>query len=308
MFEGRGALTSFFDEALLKEFHNSYDADNFLFAPKLRDEASTLLELPFLKSIDQLLEYWPEKVNSYLDGVADEVNSHSVDQGEALSLFKEGRGLFFDDPNRFNTIIDQWLRGLHSDLGLSQMTYSRSLIYALAKGSGTATHFDQNTNIILQISGTKKWWLAKNQMVSNPMTRYTLGTQIDSELESYVDGEVITEMPSDAQEVELSPGSLLFLPRGMWHKTEALSDAISLNFTFSAPTWIDLLTSALRAHLSQSSEWRRTANHVADPLKADGACIEFDRLLENFKRDFDPIRASNILSMTEYNPADKQPT
>ena len=46
--------------------------------------------------------------------------------------------------------------------------------------------------------------------------------------------------------------------------TEALSDAVSLNFTFTAPCWMDILLTALRGRLAQSNEWRETANFVAD--------------------------------------------
>jgi 50S ribosomal protein L16 3-hydroxylase len=302
VFEKSASLSSLFEGELLEKFNESYKKGEFLFVPSLGSGASELFELPFLNSLSDLVNLWPEKINCYLPGIADEVNSQKLEKEEALTQFKKGRGLFFDDPNRFDVIIDHWLKSLHRDLGLSQLTYSRSLIYAISQGSGTATHFDQNINLVLQISGTKKWWLAKNEMVSNPMTRYTLGSTMDPELESYLEGNIISEMPSDAQEIELTPGSLLFLPRGMWHKTEALSDAISLNFTFSAPTWIDLLTSALRARLAQSDEWRRTANSVNDPLLVHEAAAEFDELLSEFKEEFMQIGACHILSMTEFNP------
>jgi len=159
------------------------------------------------------------------------------------------------------------------------MTYSRSLIYAIKVGEGTAPHFDQNINFVVQISGKKKWWIAPNTSVENPMTRYTIGTQADPELDSYLDDELPTEFPKEAMEFTLVPGSVLFLPRGAWHKTEATEDALSLNFTYSAPTWIDMLQAALRGRLAMSPYWRQTADFVTDQELHTEAIAMFDTLL-----------------------------
>ena len=88
------------------------------------------------------------------------------------------------------------------------------------------------------------------------MTRFTMGLSMDVELESYATAPMPTQMPADTSEFTLDPGSMLFVPRGSWHSTQAVTDALALNFTFSAPTWIDIFTTVLRARLSHSPEWR----------------------------------------------------
>lgn len=70
--------------------------------------------------------------------------------------------------------LQEFLQGLRKDLGLSALTYGRCLIYATPDGKGTATHFDQNINFVLQVHGTKKWKIAPNFEVPNPLTRHTL--------------------------------------------------------------------------------------------------------------------------------------
>lgn len=294
-------------EALLctlsqEEFFTYYKNGEPFALRNLEGPLSELVELPFLNSFDNLIKFWPDSVNAYLPGINDEVNSQQVKKETARELFKEGKGLFFDDPNRFNEVIDKWLKAIHRDLGLSELTYSRSLIYAIAKDQGTSTHFDQNINFVLQISGTKKWWLAKNEMVTNPMSRYTIGADMEPELESYLEGDIPKGMPRNATEIELKPGSLLFLPRGVWHKTIATSDAISLNFTFTAPTWIDLLTSFLRAKLAQSPSWRGTADFVNDPSRSLESIDQFDLLLSELKENINQLSAQDILGATEYIP------
>jgi len=258
-----------------------------------------LFSLSLLNSIDDLLKLWPKEVGSYNQGIADEGNSIKVSISEAKALFHSGRGLYFDDPNTIDSTINKWLMGIKEDLGLSNLTYSRSLIYAIKKGFGTATHFDQNINFVLQVHGTKKWWIAPNTHVKNPMTRHTLGLEIDPELKSYTDSEMPISIPENAIEYTLEPGSMLFVPRGAWHKTEALSDALSLNFTYSAPTWIDLVTTTIRARLVQSEKWRETANFVNDPVLYPKALETLDDLLADLSVDMLDWRASNILGLTE---------
>jgi 50S ribosomal protein L16 3-hydroxylase len=60
------------------------------------------------------------------------------------------------------------------------LTYVRNLVYATPAGKGNAPHFDQNFNFVLQLEGTKKWWLAKNKTINNPMTRHVIGQPTDT--------------------------------------------------------------------------------------------------------------------------------
>ncbi|MBH48334.1 MAG: hypothetical protein CME71_09225 [Halobacteriovorax sp.] len=254
---------------------------------------------PMLNSLEGLIASWPSTVNAYQDGTADEVNSITVSAKEASNLFSQKKsGLYFDDPNRFDPLIEQMLQELRIDLGLSNLTYARSLIYVIAKGKGTAAHFDQNINFVIQVTGSKKWWIATNKSVKNPLVRHTLGHPVDPELESY-SGIFPESMPEDATEYILKPGSVLFLPRGCWHKTEALSDAISLNFTYSAPSWLDLISAAIRSRLVHSEAWRETADFVNDPELAPHAVDKFDQLLSELALDAATWKASDILSATE---------
>jgi 50S ribosomal protein L16 3-hydroxylase len=293
------SLSTLFSPLSHFDFFESYLKDEPIAAHGVKG-LEELTSLPLLESLESLLKEWPSLVNAYLEGTADEVNSHAVSTDEASKLFiNQGRGLFFDDPNRFSPLIEKCLQELKQDLGLSNLTYARSLIYAIAKGKGTAAHFDQNINFVLQVSGTKKWWIAPNTSVRNPTERHTLGHPIAPELASYMDGEFPKEFPENAKEYILKPGSVLFLPRGTWHKTLAETDALSLNFTYSAPTWIDLMTAALRGRLTQSSEWRETANFVNDPELHVHANEKFDRLISELAQDAQTWRAQDILGATE---------
>lgn len=255
----------------------------------LSDAIAALVDLPFLGSLDALLSSWPATVRVHLPDVRDEASSIAATPHDARKLFANGMGLLFDDAHEVSPVLTRWLDAIRADLGLSGLTVGRCLVYATPAGGGTAPHFDQNANFVLHLHGMKRWWLAPNHHVERPLTRHTMGLPPDAELATYAAPELPTEMPADRTEIVLAPGSLLYVPRGFWHATEAMTDAMQLNFTYSAPTWIDLLTTALRSQLARSAAWRATAL----PDSPD----QLDALLRDL--DVPSWTAAAILGITE---------
>lgn len=274
---------------IISDFKKAYDEKKpYLIHGDLPEEVG---HLPFLNSLESLLLHWPYEISAHLPDVRDEASSIDTSIKDAPKLFANGMGLLFNDVQRLSPILLEWLEQARTGLGLSSLTYGRCLIYATPDGKGTAPHFDQNINFVLQIHGTKIWKMAANQDVENPLSRHTMGLMPDPELMSYLDAPLATVMPEDAETFELHPGSLLYVPRGYWHSTEAAGDALALNFTFTAPAWLDLFTAAVRGRLAQSPEWRETA-HPDDETK-------FEKLLSSLKEDLTHWNAKDILSATE---------
>ncbi len=285
----------------LSEFLPHLSSHEPLVVKGLTTTIRPLTQLPLLKSLDALFKLWPAQVQGHLPGIADEANSVDVSPLEARKLFKKGTGLMFEHAQKNSPKLEQWLEAIRKDLGLSALTESRCLLYATPKDTGTAPHFDQNVNFVLQLHGRKNWWLAPNQHVENPLTRHTIGLPTDPELQTYAEKPMPKRMPSGVRPVTLEPGTLLFVPRGTWHWTKAESDALSLNFTYSAPTWLDLFTAALRSRLALSHEWRETANGVSSRNRdhKDAARQRFDMLLQELTLDLPNWTAMDILGATE---------
>jgi 50S ribosomal protein L16 3-hydroxylase len=258
-----------------------------------------LTSLPFLASLDVLLRSWPGSVQAHLPDVRDEASSIEATARDARKLYDNGIGLLFNDAHLVSPLLSDWLELLRRDLGLPALTFGRCLIYATPDGGGTAAHFDQNINFVLQVHGTKKWTLAPNRQVTHPLCRHTIGQPADPELTTYMESPMPASMPDEARTLELKPGSLLFVPRGYWHRTEAEGDALALNFTLTAPTWLDLFGAALRSRLALSPEWRETADGVSDPARREAAARRLDDLLSGLVDDLPNWRASDILDTTE---------
>ena len=283
----------------------SFFKNNWLKKPfvvhDLKDTVRSLTELPFLQSLDALLSSWQDSVQVHLPDRKDESSSIDVNPKVAFKLFSNQMALLFNNAEKQSSILKNWLNAMTSDLGLPASTHARCMVYVTPDGKGTATHFDQNVNFVLQLHGTKKWCLAENLSVKNPTERHTQGHEIDSELASYVDSELVKEIPRYSEEIILSPGSMLFVPRGWWHSTEAAGQAMALNFTFSQPSWADLFLMALRSRLVLSSQWRELADQVnsLDSLQKEIAVQKFNILLLDLVEDLPNWRAEDILNATE---------
>lgn len=285
---------------------NSWPQEVFVAHQKKSTEAASgalneVLELPFLQSLKALLDVWPRSVQAHLPKVADESSSIQVSPKDAEILFNQQMGLLFNNAHTLSPILEDWLKSIAQDLGLPRSTIARCIVYATPDGKGTAAHFDQNINFVVQLYGTKKWWLAPNENVENPTERFTIGQELDPELASYSALPMPSEMPANAQEIILKPGSVLFVPRGYWHRTEAEGEALALNFTYSQPSWVDILTIALKSRLNLSPEWRALADGVnsREESRREQAKITFEVLLQELIDDLPHWEASDILAATE---------
>ena len=294
-------LSSLIYPASLENFFDFFDRGEPFCVETDPSSVAPLSTLPFLDSLQALLSFWSSSVQVHLPDVRDESSSIDSNSQDAYKLYQNGMGLLFNEAQSLSPVLSEWLEGIRRELGLSALTQGRCLIYATPDGKGTSPHFDQNINFVLQLKGTKKWKMAPNHHVMNPLTRHTMGQEADPELSGYLEAPLPTSMPKDALSFVLRPGTLLFVPRGYWHSTEAEGDALALNFTFTAPTWLDLFSAALRSRLALSPEWRETAQGFSIPERQGHAERHFDFLLSNLVPDLPNWRALDILGVTEMN-------
>ena len=118
-----------------------------------------------------------------------------------------------------------------------------STLFCNQPGARTRMHFDPVDTITLQVTGSKRWRLAPNLQAPYPTGGYaTLDPQLMPELRLYAHDRLLTHMPADADEYLLTPGSILYVPRGFWHETESDEASISLHVHHipvpgSTPCW-----------------------------------------------------------------------
>lgn len=242
-----------------------------------------LFALPALSSAERVLEACPgASVTAMLPDRKDESNSIQVTADVGLKLYRSGMNLSVGGAQRFFPELAPWVENLRVDLGLPPGTFARCIVYMSPAGGGAPPHFDPNINFSLQLRGRKVWRIARNRSVEHPTERHVMSDAVEPALLAQLHAPLPARMPADSEAVELRPGSLLFIPRGYWHETQTDGETLSLNFTFSQPSWGSLVSSLLLQRLHAHAEWRAT------PVAAGGTQEEREHEL---RRLLDSLRA-----------------
>lgn len=142
---------------------------------------------------------------------------------ELVAFLPGGETLIVDGMQR----RESWCRELC--MRLFQETGRHTVINAyLSDGgapSGIGAHFDPQEVFVLQVAGTKRWPLSETQS-DDPVSR-----------ESRAASEARAFEPVAIY--DLSPGDVLFIPRGTWHEPETL-EGPSLHLTVTLPALVPL--------------------------------------------------------------------
>lgn len=132
---------------------------------------------------------------------------------------------------------------------------------------GFTAHFDTHSVFVLQLAGAKVWQLHETRPVQ-PL------------LEDRFDEAI--EKPGEVQaELELTPGSFLYLPRGRFHSARANAEP-SLHVTVGLfpPTWLDIFHQRL-TQMKGDTRYRRSptpeeATSLTDLVEAFGSGFDYD--------------------------------
>ncbi len=284
------------------DFFKSYWPQKPLFIPPQPNKLEAIFELPQLQDVQALIEARSLKVRACLPDFDDEYSSVLLDPTDAMKGYRNQMTLVFDSMQTQSPAIASGLEAVRSDLGLpvgseNSLTRSRAISYATPAGGRTRLHFDANANFVIQIKGVKRWWLAPNTSVDFPTDRYTSQSgEIGVTLEQQCHAQLLDELPSDSLEFILEPGSVLFVPRGYWHETATEEDSISLNFTYSQPTWADIFCQSIHTHLLQSSKWRELADGLEseDQARKETALSRFEELAKSFAEELPGINSRKL--------------
>jgi ribosomal protein L16 Arg81 hydroxylase len=152
-------------------------------------------------------------------------------------------------------------------LGAPRRKVLASLFYTPA-GGGAVPHFDKNENFTIQLTGAKRWQVGETPMVPATPDSYTLGsTAIMPALAPLLEK---AQRPPE-RTVDLTPGTLLYVPRGTVHHTGAGEPSWSLNLSYSPATWLNLLQVGLTQRLAASSRWRSIVTGAVTDAGGDPA-------------------------------------
>ncbi|QDL07014.1 cupin [Brasilonema octagenarum UFV-E1] len=135
------------------------------------------------------------------------------------------------------------------------------------KRQGFSSHYDTHEVFILQIDGTKQWYVFRDT-IKYPLAEQKSSSFSPPEEEAYL---ICT----------LKPGDVLYIPRGHWHYAVAV-DQPSLHLTLGVhcKTGVDFLEWIVN-ELRQQEEWRKSL-----PLRVETAAAQgyVDSLIEKLSK------------------------
>jgi ribosomal protein L16 Arg81 hydroxylase len=175
----------------------------------------------------------------------------------AGKLFRLGLSVYLADLGAQVPGLQAWLLALERELGLPPACSSIGA-FASPRGDGVACHFDADDVISIQLKGRKVFHLAPVADLPYPLGRQFGPGMLPGE-ELYAQASAGFPDPAHAQfeRIEMAAGSVLFMPRGTWHRTEALDDSFSVSIGIRAPAALERVLGQMRELLLQDPRWRR---------------------------------------------------
>ncbi len=181
-----------------------------------------------------------------------------IDKKTAEFVYKMGLTVYFTDITSTVPGAQGFVRQLEADLGLNPGA-CRLTAWASPSENGAACHYDAHDIISIQLRGTKQFELAPVEGLRNPYgTQYSAGaTRPDDEAFPQMAGGFPDSRDADFQSFVLEPGSVLFFPRGTWHRTYASGNSLAVAFVMEPPSAADCVLRQLRYVLLQDPNWRQ---------------------------------------------------
>ncbi|MCG8425040.1 MAG: cupin-like domain-containing protein [Proteobacteria bacterium] len=208
----------------------------------------------------------PERLTAVYRGVVEVTNGKGGQyrlQGTDPRAYFETLGL----AARFAKLEDylpasaRWLRRFERAAGLPD---GATHLYSFINASqvGLHVHCDPKEHIAIQLVGTKTFRVRANTRTAHPSMSHSVAhTPTRNELAQNPDGfhRWSCSLPADASEIHLRPGSVLYLPRGVYHQTAGGERGISVTLVIqmNTPNVADAVLAYLADYLVQDPSWRQ---------------------------------------------------
>ena len=172
-------------------------------------------------------------------------------------LRKMGLSLYLLDLPSNVPGTDKFLREVEQAFGAKE-GIARIGAFAAPVHNGVTSHFDSEEVISIQLEGVKRFYIAPMHEIPYPYgMQFGPGYRAYDDLYPQMSGGIPKVDNAEFQCVEMRPGSVLFMPRGTWHRTEATQESLSVSIILRQPAPFEEILEQLRHTLLRDPEWRR---------------------------------------------------
>lgn len=155
-----------------------------------------------------------------------------------FAALESGATVRLNQLHRYWPPMRSFVLQLQSELGFIP---GLSVYCSPPDGRGLGTHFDAHDNIVVQIAGSKRWRVGPGPEL--PLeTVPLLPFETREEMLRYRVPEPAFTASAELEEIILSPGDVLYIPRGTLHDVQAIGTfTVHLSFGIQQITWIDFI-------------------------------------------------------------------
>lgn len=230
----------------------------------------------------------PEQWTFTAQKLRDSFSQRLVDVKKLLNLFNEGATIILNSGETAMPSLTGLRRALENEL---KCRVQANIYITPPQKQGFPPHFDAHNVLILQIHGSKRWNLYDSP-VANPVKVTPVKPK------DYQDREPV-------QSVEMKPGDLLYIPRGMVHYARS-EEHYSIHVTVGPMLrhWSTLLKLLVK-EADNDETFRRLLPHglSSENERADFAAEFTERLQELIGRvDFPAMQYSSFIEEQRADP------
>ena len=180
-----------------------------------------------------------------------------VEGVNAGALYRLGLSVYLTDIGPYFPDMAPLLRALERELGINEGC-ARAGVFASPNTDGIHCHYDAVDIFSIQLRGTKRWRLARVNEIPFPWGKqYIPGNRPIDDLYPQVSDGFPDWRNAKFDEVDVGPGSVLYMPRGTWHQTEVSEDSIAVSIGLTPPSAAEVVLEQLRLTLLQDPKWRK---------------------------------------------------
>lgn len=246
-------LKSLLGDEVLQQMINIWP-DKYFYTHGKLERLPNPLRHDILGSITSLTEAYKGHLNEIDPRKGYEM--YPVADGTAKEVIKRGATAYLEDVSPLLSNVQPFVKGLEQELNVAKGSVKLGVFISSA-GSGAPTHYDVLDVISIQLVGTKKFYVSPLEQIRYPYgLQYTEGTTPFDELYPQISQGFPSCENQTFEQIDMVPGSVLFMPRGTWHYTEAEQDSMAMSIVLSPPTQLDFFLYQLKSTLLQDPAWR----------------------------------------------------
>jgi len=231
----QGALARLIAPLSLQQFFEEYYEQRHYHGPEPVAEIAHLLDIDRIDEIISDSELPPSSLTMAYSGHGVPPGEYTfgngnINRGAVLDLFRQGRTIVLPQLHYADGKLFAFCLALEREFGARVQT---NIYLTPRESTGFGIHYDDHDVMVLQVSGRKKWEI------------YGRGSHLPYRGEKF---DRRRDSPGDlVEEFVLEPGQSLYLPRGLMHRAQTVSDEPSLHITVGilVQTWADFMLEAV---------------------------------------------------------------